>query len=71
MDKGVAVMATAGAGGLIALQAPINSMLGRTIGNLPAATVSFAVGFAALTTLTLLVTGGLGGRRGRGARPGD
>jgi transporter family-2 protein len=56
----VAVMATVFAGGLIALQAPINSTLGRAIGSLPAATVSFAIGLAALVAITLLVGGGFG-----------
>jgi transporter family-2 protein len=56
----VAVMATVFAGGLIALQAPINSTLGRAIGSLPAASVSFAIGLAALVAITLLVSGGFG-----------
>ncbi|HEX2232547.1 MAG TPA: DMT family transporter [Thermoleophilaceae bacterium] len=61
MDKQVlAVMATVFAGGLIALQAPINSMLGRPIGSLAAASVSFAIGLAALVAITLLVGGGFG-----------
>ena len=60
MDKGVAVLATVFAGGLIALQAPINSMLGRSVGSLPAASVSFAIGLAALVVITLLVGGGFG-----------
>ena len=61
MDKHLlAVLATVFAGGLIALQAPINSTLGRAIGSLPAATVSFAIGLAALVAITLLVGGGFG-----------
>ncbi len=44
MDRGLAVLLTAGAGGLIALQAPINAGLGRATGSLPAALVSFGVG---------------------------
>ena len=48
VDKGVAVLLTAFAGGLIAMQAPINANLGRTIGSLPAASVSFAIGLVAL-----------------------
>jgi len=56
----LAVMATVFAGGLIALQAPINSTLGRAIGSLPAASVSFAIGLAALVAITLLVAGGFG-----------
>jgi bacterial/archaeal transporter family-2 protein len=60
VDKGVAVMATVFAGGLIAMQAPINSTLGRSVGSLPAASVSFAIGLVALVVITLLVGGGFG-----------
>jgi transporter family-2 protein len=48
------------AGGLVALQAPINATLGRAVGSLPAASVSFAVGLVALVALTLLVGGAFG-----------
>ncbi len=51
MDRTAAVLATAAAGGLIALQAPINGRFGREIGAFPAASVSFALGLAALLTL--------------------
>jgi transporter family-2 protein len=61
VDKqALAVLATVFAGGLIALQAPINSTLGRSIGSLPAASVSFAIGLLALVAITLLVGGGFG-----------
>jgi transporter family-2 protein len=60
MDRSVGVVLTAFAGGLVALQAPINSKLGKTVGTLPAATVSFALGLVVLTTLTVLVGGGFG-----------
>ena len=35
MDRGVAVVLTAVVGGMVALQGPINSQLGKTIGNVP------------------------------------
>ncbi len=54
MDKGVAVLLTAVAGGLIALQAPINAGLGRSTGSLPAALVSFSVGTLALAAIVVL-----------------
>ncbi len=54
MDRGLAVLLTAAAGGLIALQAPINSGLGRATGGLPAALVSFAVGSVALAAIVVL-----------------
>src|SRR3954454_1537691 len=60
MDRGTAVVATAAAGGLIALQAPINGRLGATIGSLQAAFVSFLIGGVALCAIAALAKGGLG-----------
>jgi transporter family-2 protein len=62
MDRGLAVVLTAVAGGLIALQAPINSELGKATGGLAAALVSFVVGTIALTAIVVLSgkAGGLG-----------
>jgi bacterial/archaeal transporter family-2 protein len=60
VDKGTAVILTAGAGGLIALQAPINAGLGKATGDLAAALVSFLVGTAALL-LIVVVSGKAGG----------
>jgi bacterial/archaeal transporter family-2 protein len=60
MDKNVAVALTAFVGGLIALQAPINSTLGKRIGTLPAASVSFAIGTVVLVVLALMFGGGFG-----------
>ncbi|MDQ1681056.1 MAG: bacterial/archaeal transporter family-2 protein [Frankiaceae bacterium] len=60
MDKGAAVGLTAAVGGLIALQAPINSILGKRIGTLPAASVSFVIGTIVLVALALTVGGGFG-----------
>jgi transporter family-2 protein len=54
VDRGLAVILTAGAGGLIALQAPINAGLGRATGSLPAALVSFLVGTIALAAIVVL-----------------
>ena len=54
MDKGLAVLLTAVAGGLIALQAPINAELGRATGNFAAALVSFAVGTLALAAIVVI-----------------
>ncbi|MGH2981941.1 MAG: DMT family transporter [Solirubrobacterales bacterium] len=54
MDKGTAVVLTALAGGLIALQAPINAGLGKATGNFAAALVSFLVGSAALVLIVVL-----------------
>jgi len=54
MDRGLAIILTAGAGGLIALQAPINAGLGRATGSLPAAFVSFLIGTIALGAIVVL-----------------
>ena len=54
MDRGLAVILTAFAGGLIALQAPINAGLGKATGSLPAALVSFLVGTVALGAIVVL-----------------
>jgi transporter family-2 protein len=60
VDRGAAVLLTAFTGGLVALQAPINSVLGRSIGTWQAAFLSFAIGTAALALIAALATGGMG-----------
>jgi transporter family-2 protein len=61
MDKVLAAsLATFAAGSLIALQAPLNAVLGDTVGDVAAATVNFAVGTALLVALTLVIGGGFG-----------
>jgi len=62
MDRGVAILMTAAAGGLIAAQAPINAALGRATGSLAAALISFAVGTIALAAILILT--GQGGEVG-------
>ena len=58
MDKGViAAGATVVAGGLVGMQAPINSMLGKSVGTFAAASVSFAVGLGVLVAITLVAEG--------------
>jgi bacterial/archaeal transporter family-2 protein len=54
LDRGVAVLLTACAGGLIAVQAPINAGLGRAAGSLPAALISFLMGTLALAAIVVL-----------------
>ena len=60
MDRGVAVVLTAVVGGMVALQGPINSQLGRTIGNFQAAFFSFATGTIILAVIAGLARGGFG-----------
>ncbi|MEA2475514.1 MAG: bacterial/archaeal transporter family-2 protein [Thermoleophilaceae bacterium] len=54
MKPGVAVILTACAGGLVAMQAPINSALGRAAGTFAAASISFIIGTTALVGITVL-----------------
>ena len=60
MDKWLPVLATVVAGGLVGMQAPINSVLGKAVGTFPAATVSFAIGLVVLIAITLFLGGGFG-----------
>ena len=50
----LAAIGTAVVGGLIALQAPINSGLGKTIGTFPAAAFSFIIGTLVLVGIVLV-----------------
>jgi bacterial/archaeal transporter family-2 protein len=61
----IAAAVTAVVGGLIALQAPINSGLGRATGTFPAAAISFTVGTVLLVAI-VLVSGDLGKVSGAG-----
>jgi transporter family-2 protein len=60
VDRGLAVLLTAAAGGVVALQPLINSLLGRQIGTLQAALVSFVVGTIALAVIVGITGGGYG-----------
>jgi transporter family-2 protein len=60
VDRGIAVVLTAVVGGMLATQGPINSTLGKTIGNQQAAFVSFLTGTIILAVIAGLVKGGWG-----------
>jgi len=60
MSRGLAVLLGVGAGCLVGMQAPINSRLGKTVGSIEAATISFLVGTVALVLILLIARGGLG-----------
>src|SRR3954467_6093604 len=65
MTKGIALLLSALAGMLVAMQPPINSKLGHAAGTFAAATISFLVGTVILFTVAALSGGThLGGRRG-------
>ena len=68
MDRGVAVVLATAIGGALALQAPLNSMLGRSVGGLTASVIAFAVGLAALLAVSVMA-GGLGGIAHAGDAP--
>jgi transporter family-2 protein len=55
VTKGIALLLSGLAGALVAMQPPINSKLGQSIGNFAAATFSFLVGTMALLVVTLAV----------------
>jgi transporter family-2 protein len=59
MDRSVALPLAIVIGGALALQAPLNSMLGRSVGGLTATVVAFIVGLVALLAVSVLA-GGLG-----------
>jgi transporter family-2 protein len=59
VTRGLAVFLGAAAGALVAMQAPINSRLGKTVGGVQAATFSFLVGTAALVAISFVLRGGL------------
>lgn len=59
MDKAwLAALGTVAVGVLIALQAPINSGLGRAVGTFAAATLSFLIGTVVLVAITVAIGGG-------------
>ncbi len=60
MDRGVAVPLAVAIGGTLALQAPLNSLLGRSVGSLTATVVAFVIGLVALLAVSVL-SGGLAG----------
>lgn len=58
MDRGTAVLLTALVGGLVALQAPINSGLGRAVGTFQGAFFSFVLGTILLAGIVVAFKGG-------------
>jgi transporter family-2 protein len=68
VDRGVAVVVATVIGGLVAVQAPLNSQLGRTVVGVNASVVALFVSFVALLALAS-VTDGIGGIRRIGDAP--
>jgi transporter family-2 protein len=69
IGRGLAVGMTVGAGVLVAMQAPINSRLGKGVGTFQAATVSFCVGLVILVTIAAFAGPGLGSLHSIGRQP--
>jgi len=61
VSRTLAVILAVAAGCLVGLQAPVNARLGRQVGALQAATVSFTIGTLALLLVASLSSGGLSG----------
>lgn len=64
VSRGLALALAIGAGTLVGMQAPINSRLGRAVGGVQAATVSFLVGTVALVLVLAIARGEVGGFTG-------
>jgi bacterial/archaeal transporter family-2 protein len=60
VSRGLAILLAAGAGCLVGMQAPINSRLGKSVGSVQAATISFMVGTVVLLLAVAFVNGGFG-----------
>ena len=69
MSRVLAVALATAAGCLVGLQPAVNARLGRQVGNLQAATVSFIVGTLVLILVTSLSSGGLSGVGNVGRAP--
>ncbi len=61
MSRGLAILLAVAAGCFVGLQAPVNARLGRQVGSLQAATISFTIGTLALILVASLSSGGLSG----------
>lgn len=69
MGRFAALMLTAGAGVLVAIQAPVNGYLGSQVGRLQAALISFLIGTALLLLITFIFAGGFSQGVGVGSVP--
>jgi transporter family-2 protein len=61
VNRGLAILLAVAAGCFVGLQAPVNARLGKQVGSLQAATVSFTIGTLALILVASLSNGGLAG----------
>ncbi len=68
MDRATTAVLVVAAGAAVAAQAPVNATLGRSVGTVQAAALSFAVGLAILCGVVAF-SGGFGGLRAVGEVP--
>jgi transporter family-2 protein len=59
VSRALAVLLAVAAGCFVGLQAPVNARLGRQVGSIQAATISFTIGTLALVLVASLSNGGL------------
>ncbi len=69
MDRATTAVLVVAAGAAVGAQAPVNATLGRSVGTMQAAAVSFAVGLAILCGVVVVAGGGFGGLRAVGDVP--
>ncbi len=69
MSRSLAVLLAVAAGCFVGLQAPVNARLGREVGALQAATISFTIGLLALVVVAAISSGGLSGIGNVGKAP--
>jgi transporter family-2 protein len=58
VSRGLALFLGVGAGALVGMQAPVNARLGRAVGGVQAASISFLVGTVALLAAATVAHGG-------------
>jgi transporter family-2 protein len=59
MSKELALAATVATGGLVAVQAPMNATLAKSIGNFGSGMINMVVGAVAMVAIVFLLAGGL------------
>ena len=59
MSKELAVLATVAAGGIVAVQAPVNNVLSKKVGTFGAVSVNFLVGTVVVLVITFAFAGGI------------
>ena len=69
MSKDLAVLLTVAAGGVVAVQPPVNNVLSKSVGSFGAATVNFLVGTACILIVTFVFAGGFKGDEGVASPP--